>query len=98
MLSFTCQEIIIRHTGSIGALAGISSFQKRLPVPGVNHFTGNCFRMVGIVSKNNFFNSDRLPLFYCDLLTCVLFTRKDKAALVKRISCYGHYKVTCSCA
>ena len=49
---------------------------------GVNHFTENCFRMVDIVSKNTFFNSDRLPLFYYDLLTCVLLTRKDKAASV----------------
>ena len=65
---------------------------------GVNHFTENCFRMVDIVSKNTFFNSDRLPLFYYDLLTCVLLTRKDKAASVQRISCYGHNKVNCSCA
>ena len=81
ILSFTCQEITKTHR-EYRALAGISSFQKRLPVPGVNHFTGNCFRMVGIVSKNTFFNSDRLPLFYYDPLTCVLFTRRDKAASV----------------
>ena len=70
----------MRQTWRIGALAGISSFQKRLPE--VNNFNGNCFRIVGIVSKNNFLNSHRLPLFYYDLLTCVLFTRKDKAASV----------------